>query len=325
MPFEEITLFNPQSWQGAGLTKENEESESKFAKGHSVIKITPNHYFYARNRNDLVPVIGVTTEGVSIGIESEWNALDWPSVPAIVGRGALLAGGGALGSVYMSKKLWHKNGYLRMAPKFRIVDWDGTGKPIFAAYQLAKFALPGKQNAWGESLEKGKYGEKAATGGGEKLALATQEKMKKLNNGLKNITEGGMFESVAGLLGNSVESLTRAVTNRASTVNTNVIEDAHDYITLKNAPPPVMIQIGQFFYHPDMIITNVNFDFSLDMSEMGPLYVDITLELSSRKIMSGIDDIGFTQKTGFSRGTIDNTPQIGELNQEQLQTIAGVG
>lgn len=306
MPFEEITLFNPLSWKGAGLTNENESSESKFAEGHSVIKITPNHYFYARERNDLTPVIGVTTEGVSIGIESDWNILNFPSVPALIGNPALLAGGGELGAVYMSKKLWHKNGYLRMSPKFRIVDWDGTGKPIYNAFQLAKFVLPGKQNWIGK---KGKVVEQKASDGGEKLAVDAQDGVKKLTNLLSNIAEGSPFEFVADFLANGIDEVTKATTNRGATFNKYLLEDAHDYITLKNAPPPVMVQIGQFFYHPDMIITNVNFDFSLEMTELGPLYVDITLELSSRKIMSGINDIGFTQKTGFegriSRENID--------------------
>jgi len=298
MLFEEITLFNPLSWQGSGLTKENENSESKIAKGHSVIKITPNHYFYARNRNDLTPIIGVTTEGVSIGIESEWTVLNFPSVPAFFGDASILAGGGELGSVYMSKKLWRKNGYLRMSPKFRIVDWDGTGKPLFSAFQLSKLTLPGKQNSVGNKIEEL---ENKVIDGGEKLAVIASEKAKKLNNKAQNKTEGTSLEWGAGFFGNNIEAATKAISNRAATINKNLLEDAHDYITLKNAPPPVIVQIGQYFYHPDMIITNVNFEFSLEVSEAGPLYVDITLDMSSRKIMSGINDIGFTEEPNLNR------------------------
>ena len=179
----DVSLFDQNSWKESGLNKVNENKKG-FATGHSVIKITPNYYFWGKGRNDLSPVIGVILNRVSISIDSEWQRMGVPKLPLIKSIGdfagpvsdyTAMAGAGDLGAVWMSKQLWRKNGYLRIAPEFRIVDWDGTGKPIFAAYQLAKFALPGKQNAWGESLEKGKYGEKAATGGGEKLALATQE------------------------------------------------------------------------------------------------------------------------------------------------------
>jgi len=69
----------------------------------------------------------------------------------------------------------------------------------------------------------------------------------------------------------------------------------HDIITLKKAPPPVRIQIGQYFYHPDMIIKNANFTFSKEVSDLGPLFVDVILSLETRKIMSGIRDVGFVE------------------------------
>jgi len=290
MSFEEITLFNQQSWQGAGQTKENEQ-DSGLATGHSVIKIVPNYELYKLDRNDFTPVVGVTQGKVRIGIESEWTSLNYPAIPKFFNTVSVLAGGGDLGSVYMSKKLWRKNGYITMSPTFRVIDWNGTGKPLLAALQVSKFCLPGIPSKLATMINGGEETEIDVVDG---LSKTASDESKNYKDKMKTKNRNSIQDLYDKFVTKTLDFTAKSIGGRASTVNRNLVEDFHDLITLKDAPPPIRIQISNYFYHPDMIITNASFEFSQEVSDVGPLFVDITLDLSTRKIMSGINDIGFT-------------------------------
>ena len=297
MAYEDVSLFNQQSWQGAGQTKENEQ-DGGLAIGHSVIKIMPNYELYKLDRNDFTAVVGVTQVKVSIGLESEWASLNYPAIPKFFNTLSVLGGGGEIGSVYMSKKLWRKNGFISMTPTFRVVDWNGTGKPLMAALQVSKLCLPGIPSSLATMINGAEEKEINAVDG---LSENVIKASKTFKDSIKKITKGTAYEAAGDLIGNGIESTGKAVGGRSSTINRNIVEDAHDLITLKDAPPPVMVQISNYFFHPDMIITNANFEFSQEVSDVGPLYVDITLEMSTRKRVSGINDIGFTDTVNVQR------------------------
>lgn len=319
MPFKEINLFNLESWQGAGLTKKNEQSEG-VAAGHSVIKISPNYNFYSSKRNDLKPIVGVILNNVSVNVESEWQQMGVSKVPLIQSIGSFkdsvsdytsLAGAGEMGSVWMSKQLWRKNGYLRIAPEFRIVDWDGTGKPLSNSLIIAKMLMPGRPD---DSLSN------SVENLSDKLQNVIQKALDKISESSEENKEWyeNKKQSKIGSLGLLLNETAGNLAGNLETAKNNILDDVHDLITLRKAPPPVTIQIGQYFYHPDMIIKNASFKFSKEVSKLGPLYVDVTLDIETRKIMRGIDDVGFVNvgklesRVNINRVNIDlnNRPQV---------------
>lgn len=87
-----------------------------------------------------------------------------------------------------------------------------------------------------------------------------------------------------------------------------------DYFKLRAAPTPVRVRIGNFFFHEDMIIESVSFDFSKEMTKNGPLYVDISMSLSSRTVITSLKDVGLTSISDM--GTFTNQ----YINGTGLQT-----
>jgi hypothetical protein len=197
-----------------------------------------------------------------------------------------LAGGGDLGSVWLSKKLWRRNGDLKISPRFKIVDWDGTGRPLRFALDLVKYCVPG-QTSVSTELEKSINELRIDVEQGLNTAgKATTDSL----NGFKDLNDKKKNTGI-----NLANQFVAGARKRATTVSNNILDDLHDVITLKDAPPPVKVQIGQYFYHPDMVIRSVSFDFSKEVSERGPLYVDVTLDVVTRKHVRGLKDVGFVE------------------------------
>jgi len=303
-----------------------------FASGHSVIKITPNFHYYSKERNDLKPIVGVTLNKVSVSIESEWQQLGDSKVPLVQGIAGFgnaaseyttLAGGGDIGAVWMSKQLWKKNGFLRIAPEFRIVDWDGTGRPLIAALQIAKFCLPGKPtDGIRKSLsEIGEYiANSKAAALGKTVGNYVGDTYSETTGYYGSMIKGK--ESDPNNMGMLFEGFKQELVPGMQSISKSLLDDVHDFITLKNAPPPVKIQIGQYFFHPDMIIKNASFNVSKEQSDLGPLYVDVTLDLETRKRISGIDDIGIVNVGKLAgRASIGNT-DASNITQERLERTA---
>tara|TARA_Y100000310_G_C20704329_1_gene833631 strand:- start:1133 stop:2191 length:1059 start_codon:yes stop_codon:yes gene_type:complete len=291
----DVSTLNQYSWVNAGANNKNVKNDS-IVTGHSVIKLTPNWYYYGKERNNLSPVVGVTLNRVNIGISSEWQAQGVPKLPFVEGafnnpfyKGAselsVAGAGGELGSVWMSKQLWRKNGYLSISPEFRITDWDGTGRPLSYALQIAKLCLPGKSDG---NIKKTIEQLKSAVGRGVESAIEYADG-KQEAWGAEKLVKDNVDPALLDAVGN----LASDTVSRLHSISKTYLDDIHDIITLKNAPPPVKVQIGQYFYHPDMIIKNANFNFSKEVSDLGPLYVDVTLDMQTRKIVSGLDDVGF--------------------------------
>lgn len=286
--WNKYSVFNENSWKEAGVESTTVKSKQAIENGHSVISILPNMRFYrlARSSDPTFDegITGVMLSPVSYNIDSEWQSMGIPKVPILggvlgaiegfAGDASVLAGSGELGAVYKSKKLWRKSGYLNISPEFRIVDWDGNGAPLKQALRIARYALPGMVDS-------------------------------ELNKTAIKITQ--YLNGLADTVVDSIGSMTNDVLDATHVGKENVMEDLHDFLTLKDAPPSVSLQLGQYFYHDDMVIDSVNFSFSNEVSEMGPLYVDVKLSMSSRKIMNGLNDVGIGEigKLSMSRVEVD--------------------
>jgi hypothetical protein len=86
-------------------------------------------------------------------------------------------------------------------------------------------------------------------------------------------------------------------TNMISKFSGDVADGSDDLFTLRASPQPVQVEIGSFFQHLDMVITQISFSFSKEMTRNGPLYLDATISLSSRFIINDISKAGFMDST----------------------------
>jgi hypothetical protein len=305
--WDKLSLFNERSWIDATVASRTIGSNSVYkAAGHSVIRISPNFYYYNKNRNKLATVFGVTKKNVEFGISSQWDARGHAKLFSgfIDGASSIseMAESGELGALYSSKKLWKKSGYLDISPEFRIVDWGGNGQPIRSALNIIKYCLPGiRDNDLGKSISDAKQW---ITQHQAEIVALTKETAHNVVNGTANLAEkivdNPTASSIIDTSKNFANGIIDEATDKAFTFSDNIFDDLHDYFTLKDAPPPVMIQIGQYFYHPDMVIDDVNFEFSKEVTRYGPMFVDIRIKASSRKIMNGIEDTGLLFPTDLA-------------------------
>jgi len=296
------SLFNKESY-AAAIGKDDKN-------GYAVVKITPK---YARVGNDSKdpPIKGVynTAEGdLSFTIDSTWAELGGVAQSVLpggagggiidayqrVGGVANLLGATAQANVYASKKIYQKSNYMNLKIPMMVVDWDGMGQPIFSALLLAWYCLPSGNVT--QDITKAAKDFIDSQVQKMKDSGATGEMITNFLQGTANYFEGAVIKGK--------DAASKGIDELVDKTNTeyskdNIIGDADDIITLRSSPVPVKVEIGRFFKHDDMVIENLEYTFSKEMTQAGPLYVKFNISLSTRKILGSIQDIGL--------GTISNT------------------
>ena len=224
--FKTNSLFTPTSYKNVGKVGVDQNWKTKTEPGAYVISITPNKITKAHERRtDLQRVTGVLLEPVSFNIDSNWEAMGVPELPLVgsllgmAGGVSEMAGGGELGALWKSKKLWKKSGYLKVSPKFRVIDENGTGFPLKVARAMSQFCVADTDN-----------NDKKA---GNKLANEVKEKYTNQEQSQPDVPSSAM-------------SIIRGGIDAAFN---NTFEDADSLLTLQNSPTPVMLQLGQWFFH----------------------------------------------------------------------------
>lgn len=245
-----------------------------------------------------------TTDTEIKGILTEEVSLDFKADYQTFGFGGLLSNSQWLETAYkwlmmplryqgrnldnvgiVTKKFYVKSGYLNLNPSFRIVDWYGDNMPLKAAKALISYCLPQKE----KNLEDVK----------ENLIQVEKDLTSKLKYG-KIIDEGlkigGEFLEGASEIGTqTIDSMSNQVlpnTNMGSTGKQAISEGFKNGFWLTSSPTPISLTIGNWFYHENMVIEDVNVKFSKEMTKFGPLYVDVSLAISSVDATS-IDEEGF--------------------------------
>ena len=261
--------------------------ESLYASplGFHAIRIAPNlsKWTWTTDKSTLdmisKPIYGLLMNDFTYSLSSEWETMQYPNLLDIGPFADLTAfsGGGELGAVFRSKKLWKKSGDLTINPEIRIIDVNGDGSPLKVANQMLYFATAIST----KDLTEGISGE-AING-----YAAGIDSVAKSAAGLVKY-----FGGVIGDKSGTAQEISNNYIGAASSGGKNIAEGADDYGKLRACPPPLDVRIGRLFRHNDMVLTNVEFTFSREMTSEGPLYVDIKLTLVTRKIISDINDTG---------------------------------
>ena len=292
------SLFTEDSYKGAI----GSEVPNGFDPGYAVIILRPS-IVRSFTKDDIEPiVIGIIKDKIDLNYTAEWSPMGgfasvMQSVPFVgdivqmgakalnAGSGIVNMGGGAdLGAVYSSKMIYHKSGYLRINPSFRVVNWQGNGDPLKASVLIASYCSPLEGDT--SIIDTIKQLLKNFDSSSDKNTIAKQLST------LANQVGGTLKELVLGL-----EQKIENVGGQAATnIFNNITSDIEkDYLSIRSSPVPLQVTIGQYFFHPDMVLMESNLSFSKEMTKTGPLYVDISLTLVSRKIIGGVNDIGISK------------------------------
>lgn len=257
--------------------------------GYAVLKITPRPNEFT-NRKD-VTVIGLIQEPISFNIEANWSELGGAAaltnIPFLAGMGlgeladavtqgvnAPLKNAGLTWNQSMSTKLiYQSSGYLTISPKIRVVDWNGTGQPILAAVALTSYCVPQATDIGKDQIEA--------------MATGTANLLGKVGETLDNATE-----KATGPVKQTLE-VAKSVSNVIEKGSKETLRGADDAKTLRASPNDCVVEIGEFFYHEEMVVTSVNLSFSKEVTNKGPLYLDATISLSSRFKINDLSRAGF--------------------------------
>jgi hypothetical protein len=288
--------------------------------GYAVLKISPRDNKFTGRKD--AEIRGVIQNNIEFTINATWSELGGvaglvPDIGPLQGAAEgieKLARGGKIsqamgiaegGTKFTTRKIYSRSGNLVINPSIRIINWTGdvTGSPVIAAMLLATYCIPanadqGFMNLWNKFEDKMKnYIVNLAGKAGE----AVEGWLEK-----NPINPDSMVDKIQGL---AVEA-----GQEAAYATGEVFEGYSDNFVLKTSPTPVTICIGNYFEHNDMVIEEVKFKMSKEMTENGPLYIDADLSISSRSIIDNIDYIGmFNPNTGsrvIDVGTSLNTTGI---------------
>jgi len=277
------------------------------ALGYNSIRINPNMDKYTGNatvREQILkycPVVGLMMNDFTYSIASEWEPMQYPQIldMGVFNDLTAFSGGGEIGAVFRSKKFWKKSGDLTINPEMRIIDVEGTGAPIKIANTLMWFAVgSGIMNiapeATVDSIKDG------ASEGLKTVIRATKF-------GAQALDKSGTLANIVDVMGNGA---------------IRAMEDIDDYNKLRSCPPTLDVQIGRVFRHNDMVLTNLSFTFSKEVSSAGPLYVDISMTLVTRKIISTINETGLNTEIASSVG-YNRTQYDIEIDDVSANTLRG--
>jgi hypothetical protein len=218
---------------------------------------------------------GVMLENFNISVSQEWESL-FNIRDKFAGAQKVLSGVADIGlfnSGAWTQKIFRGGGYLEISPKFRVYDKDSTGVCIEAVKNIMVHILP-------------KYRGNFRTI--DDLASAARSVVEKIG---KNIESGAkaLYKDTANTLTKVGKKIGTEIVETATGQNNAFFESAaagvSDLEVIKqmssSSPSPITIQIGELFRQSEMLVTNLNVDFSKEFCKAGPLYVDITLNLSS--------------------------------------------
>ena len=308
------SVFNQGTW-AAAVGKDGHP-------GYAVVRITPNSSRLgiggAGGGQDpsIKGVFDFEKGAFRFGIDAEWTTLGdigstlLPGASSVVkgvyekiNAGSNLAGGAQVGAGLASQLIYQKSGHLEINIPMMIVDWNGNGQPILTSLLLSRYCLPSFILNGREVVEEGIDKVKEWFNG-----LSDKDPRKKAyaavtgwgadaGEGIENAF-GGIGKALNDIAPDTVKFVTETSTELASKVGENIGKNLDDAYTLRSSPTDVTVEIGQFFRNPKMVITNVDFQFSKEMTRSGPLYVEVNISLKSRRILTGIDDIGLKLPNG---------------------------
>jgi len=295
------SVFNKSSYKAA--------IGSDTTNGYAVVRISPVRSRIGVGEDPkIVGVLDSDAGGFSFDIQSEWKdfgGIASSLVPGVAGAvekvgGIVNAFGNAsdlasLGAAYASKLHYQKSNYMTIKIPMMVVDWNGEGQPLLCAQLLAYYSLPvtlgNVIDILGADADNALEDLKNYLWSNNnykilQLVEDAQYYAKKAAEGVK--TTGGVIDKSVDNATNST-SITSNVFGRAVK---SALEDADDLVTLRSSPVPLRVQIGQYFDNDDMVLKSVDFSFSKEMTKSGPLFAKFNLNLSTRKILTNLDDVG---------------------------------
>ena len=287
-----LSVVNDSLWKVAtGETKNPNAYESGSGYGLILIEpdinsITSNPIFGKLKKkgiNYFAPSVrGILREPIEYSLDSDWSSVSTPfdsGLGKLVNDTSTIAGTGALGGVFTSKLYWRQSGYLTMAPKFRIYDYFGDGHAVRAAKEISKYVV----------------------------ANGEINPLEEIANNITSFAKDSYNESTKKKTADDKKDPLETIRTYLYAAGENFLSDITSLVTLKDAPPTLTVSIGKLFKRNDMVVTKIDIEYAKEYTETGgPIYIDVTLNLSSRTIIRGATDSGIVSES-LGKVTVDES------------------
>jgi len=302
------SVFNRESY-GSAIGKGDNN-------GYAVVRIIPNSNRLMKKDRDpsIKGVYDASSGGLSFNIEANWadlGGIGGAVLPTFSNKikgaieksnqAASVGGLSNIGAGLTSQLIYQKSGYLTIKVPMIIVDWDGIGQPIISSLLLSRYCLPDNIYEGEDIKRKAKELREAVEQGVEKL----QEKLNEMATskdsslGERAVGTAGSFAAEGVEVGKDyTQKLKEYVSDNVPALREAFIKSKEnigsidDAFILRASPTSVTVEIGQYFSNNDMIIKGVDFEFSKEMTEAGPLFVKVNLDLSTRRILTDLSSVG---------------------------------
>lgn len=276
-------IGNPGQMLNPGIYKKVLPEENESGLSQYVVKLTSND-------SSRVNVRGLLTENFSFSVDAQWETLDLvaglstnPFLAPLYKYGSMIgkvSGVADVGKTGIStRKIYTNSGYLELSIKFRVVDWKGTGAPVYSAFALSSMCLPKnlKNYTAKEAMQAVSDIAIRTVGNVVSLIPKTGNLVDAMTADLTNLSDAGINLAAMPLEGiQDIVPELRAVGD---------LFTSSQFLVLASAPSPITVKIGNYFEHNDMVVQSVKCDFSRQATSTGPLYVDFDVSISSRQAL----------------------------------------
>lgn len=232
-----------------------------------------------KENHNMTKVYGILNDSIAWNVTATWDNIGLDSIiTSVVGSNPILEaangivnfanqlGGRSFENTGLFTRLFYKNsGYLEIMPKLRVFDFENKGLPLQAAMIFSSLCIPKQADKMFDlSISKETIDNLGITAGG-----TTRDVLKPVM-GEENATTAGY-------------AVNKLVTGALDGINNTTIN-------WSNSPDTVDVEIGNWLKLTDMVLINVTTNFSYEMTDNGPMYVDFTLTLKSREALMLTDN-----------------------------------
>lgn len=266
------------------------------------------------NGLDEFGLVGVLQEPISITMDPEWDVLNlasivsnFPKLESLFNMAmvpAAAAGVSVNNAGLVTEKYFVKGSYVQIETTFKIVNWDNSAQPLKAAFLLMNLCTPTKMYGTTVGEVKNLLKEQLQNIGERVLGEKGTEKV--------GATLGGIADIVKDSFNTMESKLTKENPKIWKKGRKEINEGS---FMLTNSPPDVYVRIGNYFEHPEMIVENVNVEFSKQMTKTGPLFANIKCTLSSKTmpVLGGEDKYSIGLKRNRKNITFETNEKINTL------------
>lgn len=261
----------------------------------------PQYRISLTSINNTYTVIGLLTNNVSFSIDADWQAAGLlesitsnPLLSTLYQYGTMVMGAAGYANPsnigISTKKIYTGSGYLKLDVQFRVVDWQGKGDPIKQAFLVAGMCLPDTKGGTTNNLNQLFTTLNQGLGFAAGLITDTLTAATDVTNFAANLSGNATAQKAS-------ETAKKAIQPIQQDINTYL--GKNNLLIAAFSPSPVRVEIGKYFKHNDMIVESAKIEFSRQITEAGPLYVDFDIGLSSQQTMLLNDDTSTQPQLGL--------------------------